>query len=218
MAISKTQPMRSAEIALVDTVNAQGDTLTLHQQSINTLAEGLADEISDRELADTALGNRIGAEEQARAQADAAEAQARAQADADISAIIGEGFTPQNTIANSLSVTNQQVLLLGQEVDTNVDAIEDLQAFDANIKIGKIDDILVPANDSISTSYVFSDPFPDDAACILLAQVITDELATLFTYTLIDCTYSGFSYSIANSDADPHTVALGFVAVNVNTI
>lgn len=233
MEISKTQPMRSAEIALVDEVNEHDDTLIRHQQSINTLTADLATEISDRELADTALRNRIAAEEQARAQADAAEAQARAQADAaeaqaraqavaaeaqaraqadaDIEAIIGDGFTPENTIADSISATNQ-------EVATNADAIEDLQAFDANIKIGKIADIVIPANDSISTSYVFGEPFPVDAACILLAQVITDELATLFTYTLIDCTYSGFSYSIANSDADPHTVALGFVAVNVNTI
>jgi len=193
MAISKTQPMRSAEIALVD--------------AVNEFTEDLASEISNRKLADNALGERIDAE-----------TQARVDADADINAIIGDGFTPQNTIANSLSATNQQVLLLGQDVDANTNAIAALQAFDANIKIGKIADIVVPANDSISTSYVFGEPFPDDAACILLAQVITDELATLFTYTLIDCTYSGFSYSIANSDADPHTVALGFVAVNVNTI
>lgn len=229
MAISKQQPMRSAEIELVDTVNTQSDTIITHQQSINILSEGLADEISDRELADNDLGERIDAEIQARVyadaaearardDADAAEARARLQADADINSIIGDGFTPQNTIANTISATNQQVLLLGQDVDANSDAIQDLQAFTEKIKIGKIDNIVIPANDSISTSYTFDNPFPSDAACILLAQVVTDELSTLFTYTLIDCTYSGFSYSIANSDADQHTVALGFVAVNVDSI
>lgn len=207
MAISKTQPMRSAENALIDAVNSQDGTLLAHQQAINTLSEGIADEVSNRERADNALSGQINAE-----------ARIRADADDGIQAIIGNGFTQQNTIANSLSATNEQVLLLGQEVEANTDAIEDLQAFNSNLKIGKIADIVIPANDSISTSYSFSEPFPAYAACILVAQVITDELATLFTCTLIDCTYSGFSYSIANSDADPHTVALGFIAVNVNTI
>ncbi len=175
MAIFKTQPMRSAEIALVDTVNAQGVELENQQRSVISLAGDIEAEATSRENGDNAL-------------------------------------------ITSLSATNRQVLLLGEEVTDNAQAIASLQAFNNLLKIGKVADIDIPANTSISTSYVFEEPFPATAACILIAQVITDELATLFDFTLIDCTYSGFSYSISNSDADPHRVALGFVALNVNTI
>ena len=240
MAISKTQPMRSAEIALVDEVNAQGDTLARHQQSINTLADGLADEISDRAAADLALGVRIDNE-----------ALARANGDAALQGQIGEGFSPSLTIAQSLSASNAAISDLETEIgdgfdsqntitayaqaldlflgtrtdldDTVVNSIlalassaESLESFASRFKIGCINNLTVPANDSISTSATFAEPFAADDACVLFAQVVTSELATLFTYTLIDCTYSGFSYSIANSDADAHTVSLGYVAVKVN--
>lgn len=240
MAISKTQPMRPAEIDLIDAVNEHEQTLNAHTQALNTLSEDLADEIRDREAADTALGTRIDDE-----------ALARANGDADLQGQIGEGFSPNLTIAQSLSATNRAVsdieteigngfdsqntitayaqaldLFLGTRTDlddTVVNSIlalaassETLESFVNRFKIGCINNITIPANDSVSTSATFAEPFDSTDSCVLFAQVITSELANLFTYTLIDCTYSGFSYSIANSDADAHTVSLGYIAVKVN--
>lgn len=194
MAISKQQPMRPAEIALVDASNAQELTLQAHTQSLNTLTEGLTDE---------ALARIIG--------------------DANLQGQIGIGFDAQNTITDYANALN---VFLGNRADlddTVVNSIlalaqgsEVLETFAQRFKIGYIDNLTIPANDSISTSATFAEPFAADDACVLFAQVVTSETASLFTYTLIDCTYSGFSYSIANSDADAHTVSLGYVAVKVN--
>lgn len=258
MAISKQQPMRPAEIDLIDAVNGHEQTLNIHTQSLNTLANGLADETRNRENADLALGGRIDDEAQARTNADNAlglrigdEAQARANGDATLQGQIGEGFSPSLTIAQSLSATNDAIsdiedeigngfdsqntitaytqaldLFLGTRTDlddTVVNSIlalaassETLESFVTRFKIGCINNITIPANDSVSTSETFAEPFESTDSCVLFAQVVTSELASLFTYTLIDCTYSGFSYSIANSDADAHTVSLGYIAVKVN--
>ena len=240
MAISKVQPMRSAEIELVNASNEHELTLQAHTQSLNTLAEGLSDEIGDREAADIALGGRIDNE-----------IQARANGDANLQGQIGEGFSPELTIAQSLSATNSAVsglenmigngfdsqnsvtayataldAFLGDRTqldDTVVNAIlglvyltEVFETFSDRFKIGIVENITIPASDSVSTNHVFATPFESADSCILLAQVLTNELSTLFTYTLIDCTFSGFSFSIANSDADAHTVALGYVAIKVN--
>lgn len=258
MAISKQQPMRPAEIDLIDAVNQHEQTLNAHTQAINTLADDLADEISDRETADTALGARIDNEILARTNADTAlggridnEILARENGDADLQGQIGEGFSPSLTIAQSLSATNTAIADIDAEIgngfdsqntitayaealdmflgtrtdldDTVVNSIltlatstESLESFVNRFKIGCINNVTIPANDSISTSATFAEPFDSADSCVLFAQVVTNELASLFTYTLIDCTYSGFSYSIANSDADQHTVSLGYVAVKVN--
>ena len=240
MAISKQQPMRPAEIALVEASNEHDLTLQAHTQSLNTLAQNLATEIGDREAADTALGARIDNE-----------ALARANGDASLQGQIGEGFSPSLTIAQSLGATNDAIsdiedeigngfdsqntitayaqaldLFLGTRTDLDdtvvnsilalVQGSETLEAFAQRFKIGCINNVTIPANDSISTSATFAEPFAADDSCVIFAQVVTSELASLFTYTLIDCTYSGFSYSIANSDADAHTVSLGYVAVKVN--
>lgn len=63
--ISKSQPMRPAEIELVEQVN---DNTT----DIATLTAGLANEITDRTNADTTLQNNIDAEATTRADADTA--------------------------------------------------------------------------------------------------------------------------------------------------
>ncbi len=198
MAISKRQPMRSAEIDLVDAVNGLEQTTQTHTQSINTLAEGLANEIGNRERAITGVMNSLEAETIARQGADTA-----------LQNQIGEGFSTEQTIAQSLSATRDAITALEQ-----ADAA--LQAFQNKFNIGIVDSIEIPANTSVSSTVTFNTPFDETASCAIFAQVITNELATLFTYNLIDCTYSGFSYSISNNDADAHTVSLGYVAVKVN--
>jgi len=140
-------------------------------------------------------------------------------------------------LTRSLSATNAQVLALTNEVDEldslvqanraaiaridgEVEAIdlwrEHWQNFVSDFRIGETDTITVPANDSYASSYVFTAPFTDGDSCMVILQAITDELSTLFEVSLIDCTYSGFSYQITNSDADAHDVKLGYMAIRTN--
>jgi len=222
MAISKTQPMRSAEIEILDKVNTLDNLTVEHTDSINTLTDNLADEILNRQTADTNIQEQIG-EGFSHSLTIAQSLSATNSAISDIKTEIGNGFDLDNTIT---AYTAALDTFLGNRTeldDTVVNAIlglvnatEIFDVFRNCFKIGIIENITVPANDSVSTSYVFTTPFESTDSCIILAQVITSELSTLFTYTLIDCTYSGFSYSIANSDADAHTVALGYVAIKVN--
>lgn len=207
MAISKTQPMRPAEVQLVDEVNRLTNASSSQAGQITSLNAAIE-----------------------------AEAQVRLNAVRELQAQIGTGFT-ESSVTQSLSATNAQVLALQAQADaieqtigdatllddTVVNSIlelatseETLAGFAGRFKIGCINSITIPANDSIATSATFAEPFDANDICVLFAQVVTNELASLFTYTLIDCTYSGFSYSIANSDADAHTVSLGYVAVKVN--
>lgn len=67
---------------------ALGDTIA---NDVNTISSKLQGEITARENGDKALDEKIVAEAQARAEADAAEAQARAEADAALEAKIGSG-------------------------------------------------------------------------------------------------------------------------------
>lgn len=186
MAISKTQPMRPAEIELVEEVNRLTDASSSQAGQIASLNAAIE-----------------------------AEAQVRLNAVRDLQTQIGDGFT-ESSVTQSLGNT----ALLDDTVVNSILELatseETLAGFASRFKIGCINGITIPANDSISTSATFAEPFGANDVCVLFAQVVTNELASLFTYTLIDCTYSGFSYSIANSDADAHTVSLGYVAVKVN--
>lgn len=223
MAISKTQNERPAIIDLIDASNE-------HATSIANLTTGLQAEMNIRQIEDGEIRAAL-----------AGEISNRIAAVQNVQNQIGDGFSDVNTITHSLSTTNQQLSLLANQVDTvtnqvdNVaddlsdvsDAVEAIQSdlagigtdvanlllFEGRIQIGQIDNLVIPANDSLSTSEVFAQPFDSGSSCIVLAQVITSEISTLFDFTLIDCTYSGFSYSISNSDADAHTVALGYVAI-----
>ena len=237
MAISKTQPMRTAEIELVDTVNAQTITLANHTQAIADLNTGLDSEVDERLQADSLLDGKITTETNQRIAGDSlldgkitTETNQRIAGDAAINAVIGDGFSAQNTITNSLSETNQQVSLMNDDLNDVEGAVTGIQSdlagiatdvanlllFEGRIQIGNVTNLTIPANDSISTSATFAQPFDSGSDCIVLAQVVTSELSTLFDFTLIDCTYSGFSYSIANSDADAHTVSLGYIAIRTS--
>lgn len=111
-----------------------------------------------------------------------------------------------------VDASNQHELTL----QTHAQSLNTLETFASRFKIGYISNITIPANDSVSTSETFAEPFAQDDVCVLFAQVVANDPANLFTYTLVACAYSGFSYSIANSDAEAHTVSLGYVAVKVN--
>lgn len=160
------------------------------------------------------------------------------------------------SLTQSLSATNQQVLLLTGEVnEIEQETIPDLSGristleadtiptLSARVQVleqstipqlseristledeadyyirGLSEKITIPASDSISTSIVFQTPFSANAACGVFPCVVTNELSTLFDITIIDCTYSGFSFQVTNSDADAHDVYIGYVAVSFGEI
>lgn len=214
MAVSKTQNERPAILALIDLANQLEGESNTHARNIATLTEGLADEVSDRETADTLLEGAIQDEAEARAQAIQAEAAARAQAVQGVQNQIGDGFT-ETSVTTSLSATNQQVLLLGNEQDELSETVSGILARLANIKFGATEEITVPANDSYSSSYVYPESFDASSKSFVVLGFADDLLQATLSVTLIDSTYSGFSYSITNSDADPATVTIGYLAIAV---
>lgn len=158
-----------------------------------------------------------------------------------IDTVNGMGDVPEqfDALTRSLGATNEQLLLLTGEVndlepivqsnsgaigriDGEIDAIniwrQDWTGFASDFRTGETETITVPANDSYASSMTFEVPFGSSDRCIVFLQVITDELSTLFDVSLIDCTYSGFSYQITNSDADSHDVKLGYMAVRTSRV
>lgn len=206
MAVSKTQNERPAIIALIDQGNDLEVASDAHAQNIETLTEGLADEIGDREQADTNLGARIDAEIRQRESGDDA-----------LGAIIGEGFTAQNTVANSLSATNQQVLALTQDVD-DIEQVQipGIQSFLNRFRLGATEQITVPAADVYASSLVYQTPFEATDLTFVVLGFADDLPLTDLSINLIDSTYSGFSYSVANTGSDPVDVRIGFLAVKVS--
>lgn len=140
-------------------------------------------------------------------------------------------------LTRSLSATNEQVLVLTNEIngletlvlsnkaaimriDSEIEAIdlwrEDWQAFASDFRHGETETLTIPASDSYSSSLTFEVPFVSSADCIVILQVITSDSPTLFEVSLTSSTYSGFSYQIINSDTDAHDVKLGYVAIRTN--
>lgn len=225
MAISKVQPMRPAEIQLVDLANQLETTTQSHTRSIATLTEGLADEISERESADTVIQSAITAETQARTQAVqtltnnlASETQARTQAVQGLQTQIGDGFS-ETSVTQSLSATNQQILGLTNDVDQiEATLAGNVNVFINRFRVGHTESFEIAAGNAQAGSVTFNTPYADTAqVCVFLCCVDPGEIFTNLECQLISATYSGFSYNIVNNDqTDAHTVALGFVAVQVN--
>lgn len=176
MAVSKTQNERPAITALIDAVNMAEPIVAQNVQNIATLIEGLADEIGNREAADT-------------------------------------------TLTNSLGATNAQVIALTNDVDQlEQQTVPALQAFMNRFRIGLTETLTIQASSSQAGSVTFNTPYPDTAKiCVFPCCVDEGEIFTNLECQLISATYSGFSYNIVNADAtDSHTIAVGFVAVQVN--
>lgn len=205
MAVSKTQNERPAITALIDAVNMAEPIVAQNVQNIATLTEGLADEIGDREAADTLLEEAIEAEAETRQQAVQAEATARLDAD--------------TMLTNSLGATNAQVIELTNDVDQlEQETVPALQAFMNRFRTGLTEQFTIQASSSQAGSVTFNTPYADTAKiCVFPCCVDEGEIFTNLECQLISATYSGFSYNIVNADAtDAHTIAVGFVAVQVN--
>lgn len=213
MAISKTQNERPAIVALIDEANATSATVAQQQQQIYSNANAIAAEIETRTNAVDGLTRSLGATNQ----------QVLLLTD-EVEDLTDGLETEIATRQNWDSVLSQSVTDLTGRADAVDDSIETLQtwqtsadAFISSFKVGETGTITIPANDSYSSTYTFSEPFASTDDCIVILQVITSEVATLFETTLTGCTYSGFSYQITNSDAAAHDVKLGFVAVRTSS-
>lgn len=214
MAVSKTQNERPAIIALIDLANALEIASNTHAQNISTLTEGLADEVSDRESADTALGDRIDTEIQQRVNGDSA-----------LGAIIGDGFTAGNTITSSFGALSSAVNSISEELGNGFDdtntvaaAVGELSAFTNRFRFGSFAGTEVSAGSSVAHPFVFDTPFPENATvCIFTCCTGNDEIFTNLECILISSTNTGFTAAIRNNDTDSsHTVGMAYVAVQVN--
>lgn len=215
MAISKTQPMRPAEIALVDAVNELETLTASHTQSIGTLTEGLADEIADREQADTALTTRIAAEELTRASNDSAlSARINTITDVTIPAI---GDRIDTIVDDTIPALDDRVETVEGDIPILDGRVTALEGKAGDFHLGLTQTITVPANDSVSTTETFTVPFLDTELCGVYPFVVTSDTLTLFELTVTGCTYSGFSFSVSNSDTNPHDIRVGYLAVSFGT-
>lgn len=212
MAVSKTQNERPAILALIDLANQLEGESNTHARNIETLTEGLAAEVRDRDAADTLLEGAIQNEAEARAQAIQDEAEARAQAVQGVQTQIGNGFS-QTSVTDSLSATNQLLFQLGNEQDALSESVSGILAILDKLKFGMTVEVIVPANDSYAGSYVYSEPFDSSAQILVMLGFADGPMPATLSLTLVDSSYSGFSYSISNTDTDPATVTVGYLAI-----
>lgn len=222
MAISKTQNERPAIIALIELANSLEEASTQHAQSIATLNG----DVTALDLLTSAHSRSI--EQHTQSISDLTgnvDTLTRSQSaiSASVQGIsdeLGSGFDSTNTVAIVTGIEKWlqsfEGVSLADTIDQLSQALAALNSFAERVKIGETETLTVPANDSYSSSLVFPEPFTDGDGCIVFLQVITSELPTIFTTTLTGCTYSGFSYSISNADADAHTVKLGYAAFRTN--
>lgn len=200
MAISKTQPMRSAEIELVDTVNDLDTDNTANKASIESLQDQIGNGFSELGTTVTSVTNAL------------------SRAVQTISDELGDGFDSQNTVTAAIGSIVQVIgdtssLPVGSDI---IDLLETLTAFSGRFRIGETEEIELTDGDPYASSETFATPFGQNDNCILYAQVISGEPTNLFDLTIIDCTSVGFSYSVAPTDTDPYTIRVGYIAVCTN--
>lgn len=213
MAVSKHQNERPAIDALIDLANQLEGESNTHARNIETLTDGLAGEVRDREAADTLLDGAIRDEADARARAIQDEAEARAQAVQGVQTQIGDGFT-ETSVTTALGATNEQVSQLGEGLVSIAEDVFGILTRLGNIKFGMIPlDLTVPANDTYADSYVYPEPFDSSAKTLVMLGFADGPMPATLSLTLVDSSYSGFSYSITNTDADPATVTVGYLAI-----
>lgn len=221
MAISKTQPMRSAEIDLIDTVNDNTTTIA-------NLSDALTDEIASREGADTTLDGKIDTEIRQRANADTeimniigtgfSSSNTISTNVGDIKDSIGSGFSSSNTIASNIGDIQDSIGSGFSSSNTIESNVQDLQGFDNRFRVGMTSSYTVAAGTSQAISVSFNTPYETtDEIIVLICPVGASEDFTDIGVKVFTANYQGFTGSIKNDNTvDSHTVAVGFVSVKVN--
>lgn len=129
---------------------------------------------------------------------------------------LGNGFT-ETSVTDSLSATNRQVFALTNDVNAmEQTSIPALQSFVNRFRLGATEQITVEAAGSYSSSLVYQTPFESTDLTFVMLGFADDLPLTDLSINLIDSTYSGFSYSVANTGSDDVDLRIGFLAVKVN--
>lgn len=123
-----------------------------------------------------------------------------------LAAEVRDRSTADTALTNSIGETNQQVLELAEDISSILAQLE-------NIKFGMTVEITVPASDSYEGSYVYPEPFAPSANSLVMLGFANAPLQDTLSLALVDSTYSGFSYSITNTDTDPATAIVGYLAI-----
>lgn len=227
MAVSKHQNERPAIDALIDLANQLEGESNTHARNIETLTEGLADEVSDREAADTRLEESI-----------ESETTARQQAVQGVQNQIGDGFA-QTSITTSLSETNRAVQGIDGKIGDGLFSsdftitqgyqesattlvtmnrdIATLQNWQDRFRLGLTTNVTVVAGSSTSGTQAFATPF-DSGADVAVFPVCVDASGnfTDLSCKLVSADYAGFSFAVYNDTQADVTVKVGFLAVRVD--
>lgn len=222
MAISKTQPMRSAEIEILDKVNELDIAVDSNTTSLGLLTDALGAEVSDRQLADTSLGNRIDTEIQQRESADSGlsnriSGEVTTRADADTAL----GLRIDGEITNRVNSDSEIMNIIGTDFssgNTVSSNVSGLQEFNNRFRIGLSQPYTIAPNTTQAVSMDFNTPYEStDEVLVFVNPVAANESFTDIKCSLDSAGYLGFSATVENLDTvNSYTVALGFIAVKVN--
>lgn len=199
MAISKQQPMRSAEIDVIDELNSLSGDVSQLQDDTESLS-GAVDSINQK------IGSGFDSNHTVKGAID------------NINQEIGSGFNSENTIERAIGgilhdIGDMSYIPSSSSLAGEIGKLTD---FAWQFRVGETEEIELSNGTPYSSSEVFSEPFGSDNNCIVLLQVISTESLQLFELALTASDYSGFSYSVSATDSDTHTIRVGYVAVCTN--
>lgn len=119
---------------------------------------------------------------------------------------IGDGFT-ETSVTTTVNLLGEGQSMLAEDVWGILATLE-------NIKFGVVPlELTVPANDTYESAYVYPEPFDSSAMTLVMLGFADGPMPATLSLTLVDSSYSGFSYSITNTDTDPATVTLAYLAI-----
>ena len=199
MAISKTQPMRSAEIEAIDELNSLSGDVSQLQNTAGALSIAV-DSINQE------IGSGFNSSHTIKRAID------------EINQEIGSGFDSSHTIERAIDgivrdIGDMSYIPASSSLAGEIGKLTD---FDWQFRIGETEEIELSNGDPYSGSEDFSEPFGPNNNCIVFVQVISDESLQQFDLTLTECSYSGFSYNVKATDNDSYTIRIGYVAVCTN--
>lgn len=199
MAISKQQPMRSAEIDVIDELNSLSGDVSQLQNTAESLSSSV-------DIINQEIGSGFNSSYTIKRAID------------NINQEIGGGFNSENTIKRAIDGIVRDIGDMSYIPSSSSLAgeIGKLTNFAWQFRIGETEEIELSNGTPYLSSEDFSEPFGSDSNCIVLLQVISGESLQLFELTLTDCDDSGFGYSVTATDSDNHTIRIGYVAICTN--
>ena len=174
--ISKTQPMRSAEIDLVDEVNDLDAITAQHTIDIEATAQAILDEAYARAETDSLINAKIGLgfdSTNTIAKAIGDEATTRANADTAINDKIGSGFDSTDTVAKAIGDINDKIGTGFDSTDTVAKAITDEATARADADTAIMDKLYLNTTSGLPKSFEL------DAANVYTIRIVLASGTTL---------------------------------------